>query len=228
MAKSIQELKSRIQQDGLMRDNLFEIRLIAPKWAKDTRGDIPEMLEIYCRDFDIPGVSVSPEEYRPTGFGLLERRPTAAIISDMQAIFMIDAKTEILKFFQDWINNIVVFDTESAPSGQFYGAVRYKKEYITTMEVDIPNYGGGNAMTWTGIDCWPSALNNVSMSWDANNEIAKAVVVFQLRTWKTRTANVVNSGRAAALVDIPTGITQYQEEGNPFVGLPGSLEGPAV
>ena len=172
-----------------MRESRFETRIITPPWARNIGADVPEMLEIYSTNVQLPGVSLVPEEYKPLGFGLLERRPTSATISEFDAIIMIDANTEILKFFQNWINVAVTYDTANADRGdRFYSSVGYKNEYVTIIEIDIPDATGETtAMTWTGYDCWPFSVANVALGWDSNDSIAKAVVVFQLRTWTTKT-----------------------------------------
>ena len=212
-----------------MRESRFETRIITPQWAKEhpSWGDIPEMMEIYCTNIDLPGVSLIPEEYKPIGFGLLEKRPTGAIISEFTAIMMIDANTEVLKFFQDWINNTVVYDTANSPGNRFYSSVGYKKEYVTDIDIDIPDAKGGVGMTWTGHDCWPFSLGNISLGWESNDAIAKAVVVFQLRTWTSRTPGGDTSGRRRGYggttnILSPAGPTFYDDpDAINLRGLPG-------
>ena len=184
---SLSKMRERVHRHGLMRDNKYEIRITRPigPWDNTASPDA-ELLQIYATNVDLPGVSFIPGDYKPQGFGILERRPTEATVNDMNATMLVDADAKILKFLQDWMGNTIVFDPrdENYATAEFYSAVHYKSNYVTDIEVVIPSANGEtDVLLWHGVDCWPSTLNTLALSDDANNEIARVALVFQLKTW---------------------------------------------
>lgn len=201
----INKFKSETSKlDGFAKPNLFMLRITPTTgfWAGADMGGNYGSLVYFCESVNMPGINIIPADIANQGYGILDRRPVGAVVPEVAATFLIDGKGQNLKFFQDWMNNVVKFskpegnDTgieEGNPGAKTevnFSEVRYRGNYLCTIEIFMysptgQGDGGGQIVKWTGKECWPFTMGDVALAWGQNDDLARVTVAFQVRSWHT-------------------------------------------
>ena len=108
--------------------------------------------------------------------------------------FLVDGQGDILKFFQNWMNSIVNIDSSKANSiganGGTFGTIAYRNTYICDIKITMYDQRANEMITWTGRECWPFVLGDLTLSWNDNDNLARLNVSFQYRSWDTETFEI--------------------------------------
>ena len=185
MPYSLADFKAKVADADIARENAFLLTMTPPRWARG-EADITDDLEYRCSAAGLPGMSVTPIDHQPDGWGILDRRPSGAVINDITITFLLDAETAVLGFFQQWLDRVVVFNPDNlrGEPNRVFSAVGYREDYLTDLTVRMLNRAGEPVMTWVGAECWPSGVNTVTLSWDSQGPVLPTVT-FQIRSWRT-------------------------------------------
>lgn len=214
------------QQHGIAKPNLFMMRILPGNgfWAKPESAarQIAPSLEFFCESVNMPGVNIIPADYARQGYGILDRRPINAVIPEVAATFLIDGKGETLKFFQKWMTNVVSYDglprtADNASNEVQFSDVMYRNNYLCTLQIfmyspigknregqDLGEPESGQIVQWTGLECWPFTMGDVSLAWGQNDDLARVTVAFQVKSWNSQTFDATNedvSGRELGFLD---------------------------
>lgn len=186
--------------NGMMRPNLFLVEIGTPAW--NTGGKEGEMLPFFCETVNVPGLNLIPSEVQRTGKGLFDRRVASAIQSGtIDCTFLVDGQGDILKYFQNWMNNIVNINSSKqrgvGANGGEFGTIAYRDTYITDIKITMFDNSADKFMTWTGRECWPFVLGDMTLSWSNTDDLARLNVSFQYRSWDTDSFEVVEGAEGA-------------------------------
>jgi len=181
-------------KNGLARPNLFLVEIGIPEWATD-KSDMIKTLPFFCETVNMPGLNLIPVEMQRQGFGLFDRRVGSAIQSGtIDCTFMVDGQGDIMSFFQNWMNSIVNIDTSKAnavgANGGVFGTIAYRDTYICDIKITMYDQRANKMITWTGRECWPFVLGDLTLSWNDNDNLARLNVSFQYRSWDTESFEI--------------------------------------
>ena len=207
------------QQHGIAKPNLFMMRILpgpgfwaGPAGSREREANILPSLEFFCESVNMPGVNIIPADYARQGYGVLDRRPINAVVPEVAATFLIDGKGETLQFFRKWMANIVNYDDiginfNNEMDQLNFSDVRYRNAYLCTIQIfmyspvgktpDNQDIGeSGQIVQWTGIECWPFTMGDVSLAWGQNDDLARVTVAFQVKSW-TNTVSLAQGDDAS-------------------------------
>lgn len=124
MALSISDFKSEIDTYGILKSNRYEVEISIPKKLTGWR-DISKSMRLRCSSVRTPGFEfVQGSRLLPrAGYGPTEYVPVGVQYLQVECNFLVDANSNVLKFFYDWANAIVNFRAR----GQLYDQVSEKK-----------------------------------------------------------------------------------------------------
>lgn len=201
MAFSIDAFRAAIdKQGGLARLNVFEVRFSrasvkgdsdTPPWAGN--GITNRDLRFFCQTVTLPGIGVDTFNHRPNNIDIMQSFPQAIARQDLECVFMIDDKHEILDYFHSWMRNIVNYSsdgmqTPTTKSEHLIYELGYKKEYSQTMDIVVysrsPQYtGGSNGYICRLRGVYPVQIGHLLLSWNANDEYGTLPVSFSFESF---------------------------------------------
>lgn len=139
--------------------------------------------------FTQPGMSIATSEVRRYGVGPVEKKPYAAIMTDVNMSFIGDSDGALHKFFYMWINSIV--NATDLPrggqqklSGAYPHEVQYKEDYKMN-SIDIYTYN--EAQFKVGVfklyNAFPIFLGEVQRNWADSDQLVRIPVTFTFSHW---------------------------------------------
>lgn len=188
MAFNIAEFVAQVNDLGVAQSNLFFSILTPPAGLGDTIT--ANELKFLCRTVDIPEMSVGTTDYKPSGFGTSERRPTSFNHEPITAVFVVDSKFRVLQFFHAWMQLIVNYDTQAGPNSKSPSGARvyefgFKEDYISNMSVSIFSNAindSSNSYTYTFGNIFPISIGNISVAWENSAEVLVLPITFSFDT----------------------------------------------
>lgn len=118
--------------------------------------------------------------------------PQTIARQDLECIFMIDDKHEILDYFHSWMRNIVNYSSSGMQSPttvteHLTYELGYKKEYSQTMDIIVysrsPHSARGNGYICRLRGVYPVQLGHLNLSWNANDEYGTLPVSFSFESF---------------------------------------------
>ena len=222
MAFSIDAFKAAIdRQGGLARTNVFEVRFSRPvtengssplPWGGSS-GISNSDLRFFCQTVTLPGISVETFAHRPNNIDLMQSIPHAIGKQDLECIFMIDDKHQILEYFHSWMRNVVNYSSSGmqAPTTStehLVYEIGYKKEYSQTMDIVVysrnPQSANGDGYICRLRGVFPVQLGQLTLSWNANDEYGTMPVSFSFESFE--------------MIPVVNGVEQTKPFGNSSVG----------
>lgn len=176
--------------DGLARPYLFVVTMTPPRALQSAFGNIARDLRFFCSGAELPGISVMTSDVRHYNYGPSERRPYAPVFVDTTLTFMLDNKGEILKFFHNWMQNIIDFQGSRGIAGgtvnnAYPYEVHYSDDYVTTVQIDQYNLKESTIVSYKLYDAYPLTLNSVQTSWEGVGTIQLLNTAFTYRSWSS-------------------------------------------
>lgn len=165
--------------------NRFLVNISIPKGMK--AADASEKLSLLCESVPLPGVAIGTDDRsNPYGFGPNYKMPWGVIFSDINMVFIGDAKGFVHNFFFTWLNTIVNFNNESVtkitPTHVPY-FIAYKEDYATNVNIQALDHLNKRIISYKLFDCFPTLLDDVQGSWGANNQTMRIAVRFNYTRW---------------------------------------------
>ena len=174
--------------------------ITAPQWCQgssDANGNIIRQIPMLCTTGQLPGIGFQTTDIRPHGYGLFERRPIFANFTTVTLSFYCDGDGNLIKFFQSWAKNINNFNTEQSTDSASNGAkmhdFQYPDWYETTIELTQYRTTGDKVLSWKLNRAYPLTINNMDVSWDAENQLHKLNVEFFFYSWSSDTTTAGSS-----------------------------------
>jgi hypothetical protein len=189
LAFNINDISSAITAaNGLLMPAHFSVMITPPQWANGSQ-DIVRQIPMLCTSSQLPGVGFQTADIRPHGYGLFERRPIFTNFTTVNLSFYCDGQGNLIKFFQAWALNINNFNTAQNSSSSSNGAkihdFQYPDWYETTIEIYQYDATSKKVLTWKLNRAYPLTVNNMDVSWDAENQLHKLNVEFFFYSWSS-------------------------------------------
>ena len=156
-------------------------------------------LVMRCENIVLPTASLLEEEnIRRYGYGPVEKVPYGVQFSDVTMTWVVDKNSEIIDFFHQWMNTIVMHDSPNSlmarnfarPGLQDYNPfeVGYKDSYANPI-VRIYVYNRQNETTteYEMYDVFPMNIQAMNLGWADENQVQKLTVTFAYVNMKVNT-----------------------------------------
>jgi hypothetical protein len=104
-AKSLRDFISEVKRDGLARQNRFSVTITPPSSMADTSGQSLQLVQLFCEQATLPGVSYSSQPVKSYG----ENREVVydKNFEDVTLTFLVDRRMMVKAFFDEWSNQII-------------------------------------------------------------------------------------------------------------------------
>lgn len=179
-------------------------------------------LVLRCENVVLPTTSLLEEEnIRRYGYGPVEKVPYGVQFSDVTMTWLVDKNSELIEFFNQWMNTIVMHDSPNTlmigglkrPGLQEYDPfeIGYKDAYTNpTVRITVYNKQNETTTTYEMYDVFPMNIQAMNLSWADENELQKLTVTFAYTNMKVRAPrarddlpqeNFVASGRIPPLME---------------------------
>jgi hypothetical protein len=147
-------------------------------------------LMMRCENVVLPAPSLIEEEnIRRYGYGPVEKVPYGVQFSDVTMTWVVDKNSEIVDFFHQWMNTIVMHDSPNTlmapnfarPGLQDYNPfeVGYKDSYANpTVRIYVYNRQNETTTTYEMYDVFPMNIQSMNLSWADENQVQKLTVTF--------------------------------------------------
>lgn len=177
---NINNFKASLDKRGaLARPNLFMVEI-----TNSSSSHIEEeSLRFFCKNVQIPSLSVTTHGYKPYTIGPEQNMPTGIQFEPVNCIFMMDSDHTILSFFHNWFQKIVNYNTSSGTlssvDGMYPYEIGYKEEYSVSMRIKF--FGGpleNNFYEVNFEEVFPTNIGSVSLAWEENDSYATLPVSF--------------------------------------------------
>lgn len=231
MTFNVNEFSSRINAvGGLQKPSLFYVEIAPPPWMSKSGGGSflsglanftnilgGSNLRFLCSSATIPGISTLFSDVRRQGYGPLERRANGVVFPNVDAVFFIDNRNTVLRFFHRWMQNIVQYNGDGSEVGMTSNfsmpyEVGYYDDYVTTITIYFYDATGGSGFNIRRIqlrEAFPVSVGDVGLNWASADEVANMAVSFTYRyfstDWIERPGGQTGFGRILSALD------QFQE-----------------
>lgn len=185
MTFNISNFSSQINKHGLSVNNLFVAKIFLPFGLRFIEDKLDtNSLTFFCRAVNLPSISIDGTQIQTRSIGPTELRPNKLDFPDLSTIFMVDSNYGVLKFFQQWMQQIVNYDVSAgyrsaSPGGLLPYEVGYPDDYECSIEITA--YSGHQEdkfYTYKFYRAFPSRVNDIELAWDNNAEILTLPVTF--------------------------------------------------
>ena len=189
----ISTFRSEIDERGVLRTNRFLVTFGAPKYLNKKHRT--EQMTLRCEAAQLPGMQFATiDGPSRLGYGPIESTPYGVTFEDMSLTFLVDSKSDVHRFFYDWVNSIVNFNNQGAITPVGYNGpvagmrtyeVGYKTDFSTNIEVTMySGKKGPNQSTETKVltakayNAFPKSLPSVDLAWEQQDGVVKLTIPF--------------------------------------------------
>ena len=185
----LNDFMASISTKGVLKATRYIVTFNPPTYVKNIAGMVgTETLSVRCDSVQFPGASLTTIDGPPRyGYGPIESVPYNITMDDITCSFIVDAGSEIHKFFYTWVSSIVNFQGKGGKSlSQANGAVPgfaayevgYKDNYTTDLTIAVYDSTDKKVMEAKAYRAYPKLLPSVDLNWGATDEIVKLVIPF--------------------------------------------------
>lgn len=184
----LNDFKASISTRGVLKSTRYIVTFTPPAYIRNKGLIGADQLSIRCDTVQFPGASLATMDGPPRyGYGPNESIPYNVIMDDITCSFIVDAGSEIHKFFYTWLNSIVNFqgrggkslNAANGPVGGFSAyEVGYKDNYCVDLSVAVYDSTDKKVMEAKAYRAYPKLLPSVDFNWSATDEIVKLVIPF--------------------------------------------------
>ena len=168
---TIMQFKAQMSA-GFARPNLFKVEIAKVKTSKQ------RLYQMSCFQAQIPGHNLATTDkdiaYRSIAY--------QKIFSDVILGFYVDGDLAQLKYWQEWIDQII------DPTTNHH---RYYNDYISTVKITQVNRSGQPVATWTLHDAYPKQVDPVQLDYGTNDAIMTCNVTLTYRHFTVKWHTVV-------------------------------------
>jgi hypothetical protein len=177
---SLNEFKSSFNKD-VARPNRFDVSIPVPLVLIPYIGTARD-LNMRCEATQFPSRTFSTTEQR-FGSNPTEKFPYQSSYNEIEMTFIVGGDMAEKKMFDAWMEYI-------QPSYNF--DFKYKKDYVTTMQVN--QYDNENKLTYSInlIDSFPVSINQLDLDWTQDG-YHKLTVVFAYTYWQNNSLQALGS-----------------------------------
>lgn len=212
MAFNITELSSAINKGGgLAKPNMFFVRITPPQGLQST---YPREAMYFCDAAQLPGINFSAVPVKALGYGTSEQRPIDAGFNSVNTTFIVDARGNALRFFQQWQALLNNWSRETTGimrgTNLTYGEWNYPVTYEGTVEILAmdPSRQDREIIKYQLMRAFPIQVGDINVAWEMNDAIMRLPVVFAYNTWNTSNVPPVSSNENLNASQLSTGSNQ--------------------
>jgi len=211
MAFSINEMLAVISSNGgISKASKFIVRMQPPP---SVDGALKEDFVFFCESAQLPGIALTSDDVKMSGFGNVEKRPHGASFNDISMSFFNDVDGNVLRFFHRWLQSVYNFNSFDNPIGVTknlpVNVFAYPKEYRNTIEIihlddksdgytnlsgkgntgpaSKPEIESQTVVSYTLYDAFPVSIGDVGLSWSSADELVRIPVTFTYTNWTSTT-----------------------------------------
>lgn len=164
-------------------------------------------LVLRCENVVLPTSSLLEEEnIRRYGYGPVEKVPYGVQFSDVTMTWLVDKRSEIVDFFHQWMNTIVMHDSQNTlmQGGQKRNGLRgyeafevgYKDAYSNpTVRIYVYNRQNQTVTTYEMYDVFPMNIQAMNLSWTDENQLQKLTITFAYTNMRVDAPLVVDESQ---------------------------------
>jgi hypothetical protein len=190
------------------------------------------ILILRCENVVLPTTSLLEEEnIRRYGYGPVEKVPYGVQFSDVTMTWLVDKNSELIDFFNQWMNTIVMHDS---PNTRMMGGIRrpglqeyspfevgYKDAYTNPIvRISVYNKQNQTTTTYEMYDVFPMNIQSMNLSWADENELQRLTVTFAYTNMKVRAPRADGSLDPESFISsgrIPPGMERLERLANTSV-----------
>lgn len=176
------------KQKGVMRNNKFLVTFAAPPVLQSY--PINRTIEYWCDAVNLPGYQIMTHNVNRWTYGPTEKRPFAPNFTQLQLEFLTDNNGKVIEIFDDWMQRILPHDTDqgfnSTVNQRYPYHVEYKDQYATELNIVVYSEQGTPIRNVVCKEAFPVHMQDIALSWNDTNNVAKLVVVFDYLDWFIR------------------------------------------
>ena len=208
MAFNINEFSSKIQSyGGLARNNTFEVTfspsdIADPLFSSEFPGSD---LRFFCSNVTVPGISLATFDYRPTNVEMPQSIPFAMNHEQLETVFMVDDKHNVLRYFHKWMERVINYNTAGDGATLLTGLrgsdgiqqpyeIGYKNDYTKIMTVrkfsrnilatNVIGESRFQLYTYKFEGVYPVQVGSLNLAWAENDTYTTLPVSFSYSSMK--------------------------------------------
>lgn len=188
MSFNIKNFSNGIARNGFAREGFFDVTItIPPKLARDG-ANISRALNGLCTASNLPARQATVDAVKTDGLGVIRQFARGMQYSALDLTFYCDIDSEVMKFFNDWLDYII--DTKNTNSNKTFNLLEYRDNYIcpeiilnmyndVEENLDDDGTGGGKkTASWKFTEAFPYSAGPVNFSWGSRNNLVLFPVAF--------------------------------------------------
>ena len=182
-----------LKHHPVARTNRFEVSFGLPNILGPYRhSESHALLQLRCDNASVPGVSITTADVQRYGFGLMEKVPTGATMSDFTCSFIGDDEGLIYKLFYRWMTGIVKWDGKPSFNEKMsYNKLRpyeheYKDNYSTTIDINTYNEAEDKLTCYRLYEAFPISIGEIQYNWGDNDNLVRIPVNFAYSYFKVQ------------------------------------------
>lgn len=213
---SINEFRSEIEQNGILQTNRFIVMISLPPGLKSlnrefgnaknidaaTYNEMDNFLVLRCDSVVLPGVFFYTNDgIMRHGIGQMEKRPYLPTFNPVKLDFIVDKNARVVKFFNDWTNSIVPYNTDFGLSPNKTTEINkpyllnYPDNYMSpTIRIWVYNQQNEQAFGAKLYTCFPLNTTDMDLSWGSDNTAMRFSVTMQYTHMSQQFVEVESNG----------------------------------
>lgn len=173
----VSDFRAEILKNGIQKSNTYEV-LISPNKNLTSKFGIGR-LSLRCSNVQFPGVSFNTVDTAPRfGYGPIESNPYGVNFDDILMTFIMDNNGDVYKYFYDWMNAIVNFESAGQSVLQKAFEVGFKDNYVADLIVNLLDSNLKTVLSATVFRAFPKHLPPFDLAADATNDFVKLTIPF--------------------------------------------------
>jgi len=180
MAFDLNVFKSTVLHNGLLKPDLFRVRVFAPTGLLGVDAAMLHDIELWGEATTLPQSTIGSGDMFRFGYGASEKRPNIPVYQPWTVVFRVDGNGVIWRFFKNW-HNLIVNRTNALAGGKY--ELSYKSDYLADMGVQVFETTGTQAISVSMIDAFPVFLKEVPLDWGEHNSYMRLNVTFVFTGW---------------------------------------------
>lgn len=176
----INKFMSEIRSSGVMRTNLFEVRIGCPNVIAG--NPTAAKISLYAESSSIPGRNIQTDEFAPYGYGPRQKFPYTMQYQDLTLQIIGDGKGDVYKFFHNWMMGIVRGDADIGSygstqdkNGKTAYEVEYKNNYAVPIDIMTYNEQGDEILVTKLTEAFPIQVPDVALNWSDSSMMTFSV-----------------------------------------------------
>jgi hypothetical protein len=203
LAFNISDFQAQVADRGFIKPNKYQATFNLPPAFRQTEADYADYISmvrdigVWCDATSLPGIIMQPSLIRRYGYGPVEKRPIVPIFNDVQLRVICDAEMMTWELFRRWMSKTTNTDTRGGfyrqeglgtteqASGVMMQAFEtsYPADYTTRVVISMYDDFGSEVTRVILNECYPSAISDIQLGWDNNNNLARFTVNLSLQDW---------------------------------------------